>query len=114
MKPYTLDIQQGVVVEQSMIDKLKPGMTRSQVGLVLGTPLLTDVMHADRWDYVFYTRRDNKVGEWRRFSVHFKEDRLDTLTGDVALSGGKVSTPATLEPGLPSSGLPEPLPGSQK
>ena len=52
--PYKIDIQQGNVVTEEMVEKLKPGMSRSQVRFVLGTPLITDVFHADRWDYFYY------------------------------------------------------------
>lgn len=120
-EPYTLDIQQGTAVDQKMIDRLRAGMTRNQVGLVLGTPLLADVMHADRWDYVFYTRKQGVVGEWRRFTCHFKEDRLVSITGDVTLSASPskeaanpssagVTPDGTSKP--PSTGLPVPLPSA--
>jgi len=117
LEPYTLDIQQGTAVDQKMIDRLKAGMTRNQVSLVLGTPLLADVMHADRWDYVYYTRKNGQVGEWRRFTCFFKEDRLDSITGDVTLAAAPVkegtsapggASDGTIKP--PSSGLPAPLP----
>lgn len=114
LRPYTIDVQQGVVVDQAMVDKLKPGMTRNQVGLVLGTPLLADVMHAERWDYVFYTRHDNEVGQWRRFTVIFKEDRLSAIVGDVTLGTGEAAAGAAVAPPDTSSGLPAPLPEAPK
>jgi len=114
VKPYTLDIQQGTAVDQKMIDRLSVGMTRNQVSLILGTPLLTDVMHADRWDYVYYTRKQGDIGEWRRFTCFFKDDRLATIEGDVTLSS-TAKAPAVAAPAqaaVPDSGLPAPLPGA--
>ena len=55
--PYRIDIVQGNVVTQEQIERVKPGMNRRQVRDVLGSPLLTDVFHADRWDYLFTIRR---------------------------------------------------------
>jgi len=118
-EPYTLDIQQGTAIDQKMIDRLRPGMTRNQVGLVLGTPLLADVMHADRWDYVYYTRTQGVVGEWRRFTCFFKDDRLSSITGDVTLasdpSKDAKSAPvgaADIDRKPSNSGLPVPLPSA--
>jgi len=48
LSPYRIDIQQGNVVTQEMVDKLKPGLTRSQVRFVLGSPLVVDMFHSDR------------------------------------------------------------------
>ncbi len=121
-RPYTLELQQGIVVDQKMVSRLTPGMTRNQVGLTLGTPLLTDVLHGDRWDYVYYTRKQGEVGEWRRFACLFKNDVLVQVTGDVTVAAaGSVPvstvTPAPVtDPGT-SSGVPQPLPdagGPQK
>ena len=82
---YKIDIQQGNVVTQEMVAQLKPGQTRDQVRFILGTPLLTDIFHQERWDYV-YTYRNGRTGavESRRFSVFFdKSNRLQKITGDV-------------------------------
>ena len=115
--PYTLPIQQGVVLEQSMLSRLKPGMTRNQVGLTLGTPLLTDPYHADRWDYVYYTRIRGDVGEWRRLYLTFKEDRLATIEGDVTTASTVPAVPTAAAPGTgpePSPGIPVPAPDGSK
>ncbi|MDH5513414.1 MAG: outer membrane protein assembly factor BamE [Gammaproteobacteria bacterium] len=80
---YKVEVQQGNVVTQEMIDKLKPGMTRSQVRFVLGTPLVTDAFHPDRWDYYYYHRPSNaKTGETRRLTVYFKNDTLSSVVSD--------------------------------
>lgn len=83
LTPYRIEIQQGNFVSQDMIAKLKRGMSREQVRFVLGTPLLTDVFHPDRWDYVFYRERPDKSREERRISVFFENNRLMRVTGDV-------------------------------
>jgi outer membrane protein assembly factor BamE len=81
--PYRIEIQQGNYVSQDMVAKLKRGMSPEQVRFVLGTPLLTDVFHPNRWDYVFYRERPNKTREERRISVFFENNRLVRVTGDV-------------------------------
>jgi outer membrane protein assembly factor BamE len=83
IKPYRIEIQQGNFISQEMLARLKLGMTREQVRYVLGTPLVTDIFHADRWDYVYYRERTGKA-EQRKISVHFdKEGRLERIGGDV-------------------------------
>jgi outer membrane protein assembly factor BamE len=99
---YKLEIQQGNVVTQEMIDKLKPGMTRSQVRYVMGTPLVTDPFHPDRWDYYYYLRRSkDKTGESRHLSVIFKNDVLAEVRGDTRIKPAKE---ATGEPGANAPG----------
>ncbi|MCG9123472.1 outer membrane protein assembly factor BamE [Laribacter hongkongensis] len=83
LSPHTIDIQQGNVVTQDAVDKLRPGMTRAQVRFVLGTPLLTDMFHAQRWDYVFQIRREGQLREEKRFTVYFDGDRLTRWEGDT-------------------------------
>ena len=83
IKPYRIEIQQGNYLSQEMIGQLKLGMTREQVRFVLGTPLVADIFHADRWDYVYYRERAGKFDQ-RKISVHFdKEGRLARVGGDV-------------------------------
>ena len=86
---YQAEIQQGNVVTQEMIDKLKPGMTRSQVRFVLGTPLVSDPFHQDRWDYYYYLRRANEdIGEAQRLTVIFNNDVLQKVKGDTQIKNG--------------------------
>lgn len=79
---YKINIQQGVVVTQEMVEQLKPGMTREQVRFVLGTPILTDPFHADRWDYPFRFQPGRGKIEERRFTVFFDGDKLARYNGD--------------------------------
>ena len=79
--PYRPDIQQGNFVSQEMLAQLKVGQTREQVKFILGTPLLTDVFHADRWDYPFYLARGNGELTSARVSVFFKENAVERFEG---------------------------------
>jgi outer membrane protein assembly factor BamE len=81
--PYKPEIQQGNFISQDMVSTLKPGMTREQVRAVLGTPMLTDVFHASRWDYIWWREEPSGKRETRRLVVHFEGDRLARLSGDV-------------------------------
>ena len=81
--PHKIDVQQGNFVTQDMIDKLKPGMSRNQVRFALGTPLIADPFHPDRWDYVYVLEKQGRVVEKRRIAVIFKEDELLRIEGDV-------------------------------
>lgn len=81
--PHKIDIQQGNAVTQEMVAKLQPGMTRSQVRFVLGTPLLVDPFRADRWDYFYSYAKGGEVVEQRKLAVFFKDDKLVRVEGDV-------------------------------
>jgi outer membrane protein assembly factor BamE len=82
IKPYRIDIQQGNFLSPEMVAQLKKGMTREQVRFVLGTPLVTDIFHADRWDYVFYRELGNGTKERKSLAVFFENDRLARAVGD--------------------------------
>ena len=79
---YKLDINQGNFISQDMVDKLKNGMTRQQVRVVVGTPLVTSAFRDNRWDYVYEYQRDGRVREHRQFTVYFKDDVLARWEGD--------------------------------
>jgi outer membrane protein assembly factor BamE len=80
--PYKVEVVQGNFVSKEQVSALKPGMSRQQVREVLGTPLVTSVFHADRWDYVFTLRRQGTVEQARKLAVFFKGDALDRFEGD--------------------------------
>lgn len=98
LKPYRIDIQQGNFISQEMVSNLKLGMTREQVRFVLGTPLVTDIFHADRWDYVFYREIPGAPTQHRQFSVFFEKDRLVRVAGDVNPAEG-----SPVGPGKPAA-----------
>jgi len=80
---YKIDIQQGNVVTQDMIDQLRPGMTRRQVRFIMGNALLTDTFHPDRWDYLYSLQPGGGERQQERVSVFFNQnDQLVSLSGD--------------------------------
>lgn len=78
-RPYRVEIVQGNVVTKERAERVEPGMSRAQVRDILGTPLLTDVFHADRWDYTFMLNRQGKPTQLRVVVAHFEGDRLTRL-----------------------------------
>ena len=86
-KSYKLDIQQGNVVTSKMMDQVRPGMTKSQVRYVLGTPLIQDSFHKDRWDYLYQYRHEGKLTQQNRVILFFKEDVLANIAGDPIPEG---------------------------
>lgn len=80
---YKIDIQQGNVVTQDMIDQLRPGMTRRQVRFIMGNPLITDTFHANRWDYLYSIQPGGGQRQQERVSLVFDgNDQLVGLAGD--------------------------------
>ncbi len=92
--PYKMDIQQGNVVTSKMMLQLRPGMTRAQVRYVMGTPLIADSFHADRWDYLYRMMKDGHVVEQRRVILDFEDDKLKRVRGDVVAASTDASAPA--------------------
>lgn len=102
LRVYKIDINQGNVVTKDMVDKLKPGMTPAQVRYVLGTPLVTDTLDINRWDYVY----DYKPGTYaklaklpavhnRRLTVWFENGVLAKTEGGDTIPASNPSLPAT-------------------
>lgn len=127
--PYRVDIQQGNFVSEEMLAQVRDGMTRDQVLFALGTPLLTDIFHADRWDYPFRLRKGSGEIITSRVTMFFSGNRLVRHEGGnlpseadyLALLAGKPpkkappSAPNATQQKAPSSALPtgtgtEPLP----
>ncbi len=77
--PYRIEVVQGNVVTQEQIARVRPGLTRSQVRDVMGSPLLTDPFHADRWDYVFTIRRQGAEPQRRAVVLLFDGDTLKSV-----------------------------------
>ncbi len=122
--PYRVEVVQGNVLTKEQVALVKPGQTRAQVRDVLGSPLLTDTFHADRWDYVFTIRRQGTEPQQRKVLVLFEGDKLKSISAqdlpserdfvasiDTAKSRGK-APPLTLTPeqikALPVPPKPEP------
>lgn len=83
---YRIDVQQGNVLTQEMVSQLRPGLSKDQVRFILGTPVLVDMFHANRWDYFYWLKKGNsREAETRRFSAFFDDQgKLVRVTGDVA------------------------------
>jgi outer membrane protein assembly factor BamE len=87
IKPFKMDIQQGNVVTSKMLLQLRPGMTKSQVKFIMGSPLIVDSFHKDRWDYFYQLRQAGKIVEQRRVILDFDKDLLTKVRGDVVPQG---------------------------
>jgi len=83
---YSLPIQQGNVLNPDLVSQLEPGMTRSQVMFLLGTPMIPNGFNTDRWDYYFYVKaaRGRANTDSKRLTVWFKDEKVDHLEGDAA------------------------------
>jgi outer membrane protein assembly factor BamE (lipoprotein component of BamABCDE complex) len=82
--PYRIEIQQGNYVSRDAMSQVKPGMNKEQVRAILGTPLINDIFHVDRWDYVFTRSAVNSRDvEKRKATLHFKDDILKSIEADV-------------------------------
>lgn len=99
LSPYKIDVQQGNAINQEMLSKLKPGMTPSQVRFILGSPLVQDPFHPNRWDYVYRYVKAGHLTEQRRVTVVFEDDKLKGIEGDVVAAGqaGEAKTGSTPE-----------------
>ncbi len=81
---YRINVEQGNIVTQEMVDQLKPGMSRRQVRYIMGTPLVEDSFNQDRWDYAYSVRNGRKVLEQSQLTVYFDGDKLIRIEGDLA------------------------------
>ena len=83
---FRIDIQQGNLLENEDVERIEVGMTRSQVQFVLGTPMIADSFHRDRWDYAYYlTRGRSKEVDRRWVVVYFDNDRVSRIERDLTL-----------------------------
>ena len=110
---HRIDIQQGNLVTQEQLGKVKTGMSRLDVRNILGTPLLQDVFHGNRWDYYFTNEQSSKYGpfgrEFQKYAVTitFENEKVAKIDGtasptEILLGGGERRTlPNTLPPGAP-------------
>jgi outer membrane protein assembly factor BamE len=103
---HRIDIQQGNVVAPETFAKLKPGLSKADVRQLLGTPLLTDVFHANRWDYYFRYEQRGRLVEQNRFAVYFENDKL------VRVEGGPTPSAARAAPAGGEGGKPQPPAGA--
>jgi outer membrane protein assembly factor BamE len=102
--PYRVEVVQGNVLTKEQVAIVKPGMSRVQVRDVLGSPLLTDVFHADRWDYVFTIRRQGAEPQQRKVVALFEGDKLKSI--DAADLPSEREFVASIDTHKPPSRLP--------
>jgi len=119
LRPYRPDVQQGNVITKDMVDQLRTGMTRDQVRFLLGTPMLTDVFHQDRWDYPYYLRRRTGETQIRKLTVVFADGKLASFQSDAMpaepladslILGQKLKPGAGAPTGNPTPPAPVPIP----
>jgi outer membrane protein assembly factor BamE len=103
---YKIDVQQGNYVTQDVVAKLKKGMSKADVKQLLGTPLLTDMFHANRWDYYFSQVKGGKAEDRTRLSVFFEDDKLVAVMGDVRPASSPSSAPASPAAQPPAASAP--------
>ena len=89
---HKFDIQQGNVITQDMIDQLRPGMTKSQVRFVMGTPLISDTFNEDRWDYYYSLSPSNGEEVRERMAIFFENDQLVGFRGDFIPTAVNIET----------------------
>ena len=88
---YKVGIPQGNIITQEMIDQLRPGMTKRQVIFVMGTPLVRDPFHQDRWDYIYSFQPGGGDRGQERITVFFADDQLISFSGDFVPSSVAVA-----------------------
>ncbi|MCX7156706.1 MAG: outer membrane protein assembly factor BamE [Rhodocyclales bacterium] len=88
LSPYRIDVRQGNLVTQEMVAQLKPGLTRDQVRFILGSPLVADMFHVDRWDYVYRFQPGHGEAQQRNLTVFFQDNKLTRVAGDVVAEDG--------------------------
>ena len=82
--PYKIEIQQGNFISQETVSQLKEGMSKDQVRQIMGTPLLVDIFHNERWDYVYSRQTTDGRKEKRGLVLFFEDGKLARITGDAA------------------------------
>ena len=95
---YRIDIAQGNIVTQEMIDQLKPGMTKRQVRFIMGSPLIVDTFEPERWDYFHSMKKRGEPETRERVSLYFENDKLVRFSGDYAPASGTPGAAAAAEP----------------
>lgn len=81
---YKSPVQQGNLLKQEDINEVKPGMSKQQVAIILGTPLIADPFEHDRWDYISTNKVKGKYQKSKKFSVFFESDKLIRTEGNYS------------------------------
>jgi outer membrane protein assembly factor BamE len=91
---YTIDIQQGNIINQEIVDQLRPDMNKRQVLYIMGSPMLRDVFHQKRWEYIFSEQPGGEERLQKRLSLYFEDDKLVGVQGDFRPSNVLVLKPS--------------------
>jgi outer membrane protein assembly factor BamE len=83
LTPYRIDVRQGNYVTQEMVAQLQTGQSKDQVRYILGTPLVMDIYHAERWDYIYRFQPGRGEAQQRRIAIIFSDGKLARIEGDV-------------------------------
>lgn len=97
---YKIDIEQGNMIDQAMVDQLRPNMTKRQVLYIMGSPMLNDTFHEQRWDYLYSNQPGGEDRVQKRLALYFNGDNLAGVQGDFrpsALPVIKESTETTVD-----------------
>ena len=96
---YKLSVQQGNVITQEMVDRLKPGMTRNQVEFVMGKPVLGDPFNDDQWVYIYTLEVPDYFNQVFKMVLAFEDDTLATISGDYIPQEADAESDAALDEG---------------
>lgn len=91
---YSIDVQQGNIVDQTMIDQLRPNMSKRQVLYIMGSPMLNDIFHQKRWDYLYSNQPGGEPRQQKRISLVFEDDKIIGIQGDFRPSSVPVVKPS--------------------
>ncbi len=86
---YKINVEQGNVVTEEMVEQLRPGLNRRQVRYIMGTPLIEDSFHSDRWDYRYLLRNGNQTIAETQLTLWFEDDELVRAEGPDAPDWGQ-------------------------
>jgi outer membrane protein assembly factor BamE len=90
---YKIDVNQGNMIDQAMIDQLRPNMTKRQVLYIMGSPMLVDFFHQNRWDYIYSAKKGSEDPEKKAVSIFFENDQVKGIQGDLKPSAIPVAKP---------------------
>ena len=82
---YRIDIQQGNLIEQRMLDKLKPGMDKEKVLFIMGSPIIIDPFHSNLWEYIYSYQEGGNNREQLHITLHFEGEKLAYISGDIRI-----------------------------
>ncbi len=117
---YKIDVPQGNIVTQEMVNQLHTGMNKRQVSYAMGTPLVVDVFHPERWDYIYSLQKGRHKPEQHHVTLYFENDQLTRIEGDyqpnpgAAVTSQAKETTVTVTPAPPKQGFFSRLFGSKK